>query len=747
MRRIRQSIFIVFIILTAGSIFYTLQLKFSFSFEEFFPQGDPDLEFYQEFIEAFETDINFLLVAVENEDGVFEQDFLERFNKFSLATRDLPYIIESQSLTQIAYPLKTPFGVTTVPTIHIDEPQRYPRDRERILADTRFVNTLIDENANSLVVAMKTDTSVLIKESEELIAALTEMVDGYEFDRYHILGPAYFQKEMVEMQKREVAVSAIISGLLVSLVMFWIFRKPWGIAIALFSIALGLLLFLGGLGIAGRPLNAMSALYPVIMIIVGTSDVIHIMTKYIDELRKGQSKKDAIWVTVKEIGLATFLTSVTTAIGFATLLTSRLIPIQQFGVNAAFGVLVAFATVIFLTTAILSLFDREQLIKLGRGQAFWEKSMRWAYRFTLEQPRLIGATSIGVLLLCFLGMSQVTTNYRLESSLPRGKKISEDFVFFEKEYSGFRPFELAVFAQGDYRADDYEVLQEMVKVEAYLDSLQGIGSVNSITTVYKSINQMMRNNRQSAYEFPEGEATFTRYQKMVDKLPADSGNILLSRDGKKARITSRVNDLGADKVKVLATNLDQWITENTDSTVVKFQRTGMGLIIDKNADYVRNSLLEGLGIAILIIGVLMAGLFRDWRLVLISMIPNVFPLLLAGALIGFVGIELEAGVSIVFVIVFGIAVDDTIHFLSKFKLARNKGLSVEEALEITFMETGKAICLTTVILFFGFLVMLFSIHPPSVTIGLLISLTLLSAVAADLFLLPLLLRMALKGRE
>ncbi|MEL6635157.1 MAG: MMPL family transporter [Bacteroidota bacterium] len=746
MRRLRQSIFIVFTILTAGSVFYALQLQFSFSFEEFFPQGDPDLEFYQEFIEAFETDINFLLVAVENEGGVFEQSFLERFNDFSIKTRDLPYILESNSLTQIAYPLKTPFGITTVPTIHIDQPERYDRDRERILADQRFLNTFIDEEANSLVVAMKTDTSVLVEESEKLIAALTPLVEGYNFDRYHILGPAYFQKEMVEMQKREVAVSAIVSGILVSLVMFWIFRKPWGIAIALFSIALGLLLFLGGLGITGRPLNAMSALYPVIMIIVGTSDVIHIMTKYIDELRKGKTKKDAVWITVKEIGLATFLTSVTTAIGFATLLTSRLVPIQQFGVNAAFGVLVAFGTVIFLTTAILSLFDREQLIKLGRGQAFWERSMRWAYHFTLRQPRLIGITSIGVLILCFVGLSQVTTNYKLKSSLPRGKKISEDFLFFEREYSGFRPFELAVFAQGDYRADDYEVLQEMVKVESYLDSLRGIGSINSLTTVYKSINQMMRNNRQSAYQFPEGKATFARYQKLVDQLPDDAGNILLSRDGKKARITSRVNDLGADNVKVIAQDLDRWIVENTDSTVVKFQRTGMGLIIDKNADYVRNSLLQGLGIAILIIGFLMAALFRDWRLVLISMIPNVFPLLLAGALIGFVGIELEAGVSIVFVIVFGIAVDDTIHFLSKFKLARDKGLSLEESLEITFMETGKAICLTTIILFFGFLVMLFSIHPPSVTIGLLISLTLLSAVLADLFVLPLLLRMALRDR-
>jgi hypothetical protein len=127
-------------------------------------------------------------------------------------------------------------------------------------------------------------------------------------------------------------------------------------------------------------------------------------------------------------------------------------------------------------------------------------------------------------------------------------------------------------------------------------------------------------------------------------------------------------------------------------------------------------------------------------MLIIFMIPNLLPLVVAGALLGYLGIELEAGVSIVFAVIFGIAVDDTIHFLSRYKLARAAGAPLEEAIHVTFRETGKAIVLTTVVLFFGFLVMLFSIHPPSVTVGLLISFTLISALIADLLLLPLLIR-------
>lgn len=125
---------------------------------------------------------------------------------------------------------------------------------------------------------------------------------------------------------------------------------------------------------------------------------------------------------------------------------------------------------------------------------------------------------------------------------------------------------------------------------------------------------------------------------------------------------------------------------------------------------------------------------------LISMVPNILPLLFAAALLGYFNIELEAGISIIFAVIFGIAVDDTIHFLTRFKLCIGEGLSVEESLAATFKDTGKALVLTTVILFFGFLVMLFSSHPPSLIVGVLVSITLVSALICDLYLLPLLIR-------
>lgn len=744
MRKIRVVIVSIFIALTVASIFFTTQLKFTFDFSQFFPEGDPDLAFFQEFTQEFENDANFFLVAIPRKEGVFEQQFLTDFHDFTLKTRDLDNITESQSLTKFAYPIKTPFGITTVPAIHINQPEKYARDKERLLTDERFVYNLIDSTATTLVVALKTVDKISLPAANKLLTDIDSLVQTYNFENHHYLGQAYFQSQLVKMQQDEVLMSALVSGFLVSLIIFLLYRRPIGVGIALISIALGMVLFLGFLGATGRELSVMSALYPVLMIIVGTSDVIHIMSKYIDELRKGLPRKEAIIITIKEIGLATLLTSITTAIGFASLLTSRIGPIKDFGINAAFGVVIAYVTVVFFTTALLSMFKTDDLIKLGRNNQLWENLMEKSYQFTLRNPKNIALGAVLVATISFYGISIITTNYRLENNLPIGSKLKSDFKFFEKQFAGYRPVEFGVFAQGDYEATDFEVLQEMDKVEQYLKTIPAIKSVNSVTAVYKSANQAFNQNRQVAYAFPENERQFKKQKRFVDRIPSSSTNVLVSKDGKKARITTKILDLGADSIQAVGNRIDAWIAKNTDPTIATFQKTGSGIILDKNAVYARESLLEGLGIAVIVISLLMALLFKNWRMVLISLVPNVFPLIFAGGLLGFLGIELEAGVAILFAIVFGIAVDDTIHFLSKFKLSKDKGLSTEAAIHITFLETGKAICLTSIILFFGFLIMLFSINPPSVTVGLMISVTLFTALFSDLLIIPVLIRWLMK---
>jgi len=742
--RFRIVVLFLFAVLSILSVRAAFNIRFAFDFEQFFPIGDPDLEAFREFVNEFETDDNFLLVALHRPEGVFDQEFLQKVHQFSLDCRDLPHVKQVLSLTKIGYPIKTPFAITSIPAIHLDRPELYASDKARLLKDERFVRNLISEDGKTLVVYLKNIESIELKQARELIKALDATVKKYQFKDYHYLGRPFFQQEMVRLQQKEIVVATLVSAILVTLAMYFVFRRFWGTAVAVVSMLLGLLLFVGFLGGFVRELNTLSALYPVLVLIIGTSDIVHIMSKYNDELHKGHARDKAMWNTIRDVGLATFMTALTTAIGFASLVTNRVMPIKDFGINAAVGVMIAYFTVILFTTVMLTWFRADQIAQPEKEHAFWERLLQGIVDFTRNHPRAIVLTTIGVCLLSLLGISRITTNYDIISNLPRNSKIKTDFLFFEKHLAGFRPMEFAIFIQGKYRADDFEVLREMEKIEKELHKASFIQAIFSSTALYKSINQMYHNNRADAYRLPDSKEEFESYRQAAKRLPQFSANVLVSKDGRKARITSRVSDIGADNIKAFGNKLERWIDANIDSTVIQVRRTGTGLIMDKNSAYIRSNLLLGLCSSIGLISLIIAFVLRSFRMMVIFLLPNFVPLLVAGALLGYWGVELDAGISIVFSVVFGIAVDDTIHFLSKFKLELNQGHTVEEALRVTLLETGKALILTTVFLFFGFLVLLFSQHPTSVVIGLLTSITLMAGMVTELMLAPVLVRWLIK---
>jgi uncharacterized protein len=732
-----------FLVVASIALVFT-RLRFSFDFEQFFPKGDPDWEFFKEFIEQFENDDNFLLIGVERNPSVFDSVFLKRFHQMTLESAGLPNVTSATSLTKIQYPLKTPFGITAVPALHWDQPEFYDSDRNNLLQDKRFVNNLISTDASALTIVMKTVNKSTQEQAEMLMDSVHAMLRRNGFEDAHVLGRANFQKELVWMQQREVAVSTVVAAILTALIMFFIFRRWKTVFISLTGIGLSLLFFIGLLAGLGRELTALSALYPVLMCIVGVADTIHITSKYLDELQKGHDQETAIRTTMREIGFATFITCLTTAIGFASLLTNRTGPIQDFGLNAALGVVMAFFVIYGWLWAILPRFKVDDLIVFTKEYAFWDRFMEWVFQFTKRNGRAITVVSIALLALSLWGISKINTNYRLKNNFPRGEKITADFLFFERKFSGFRPVEFAVFAQNGRRADDPAVLREMDKVEGELRKFPAIKTVVSINDMYRSLHAMDNGNRPDAYRLPDSIGDFERYRRLAERVPGANGDVLLSKDKTKARIAVRMLDIGRDTVVMFQEQLKQWWLTNTDTTVAKFKVTGTGLVLDKNSMYIKDNMLQGLIPSVLIVALIMGFLFRDWRMVLVFCVPNVFPLFFAGAMIGFLNIPLEAGIATVFSIVFGIATDDTIHFLSTFKVCRSRGMDIETALHTTIRETGKAMCLSSIILFFSFMVLLFSIHPPSVIIGLLVSITLAGAVFCDLFIVPVMVRWLLK---
>ncbi len=736
----KKSILGLFIFLGIVATLLLFQLKFSFDFSQFFPEGDEDLVFYQEFIQEFGVDDSFLLIAIEKEPTVFETDFLERFDAFSKTSKDIPYVIENQSLTTLFYPLKTSFGYSRLPIIHIGDSLKYDKDWQKIKKDSLFTGLLVDEKATSMVVSLETEDTLDYEQCIALLTALRNSLEKHGFNDYHLLGRAFFYEALVNMQKEELIKTTIFATLLVVLVLFLVYRRITVVAIALSSIILALLIFLGVLSLLGKELNTLSSFYPILLLIVGTSDVIHIMDDYLAKLRSGLQRQIAMANTLKEVGISTLLTSVTTAIGFASLVTSKSSVVSGFGINSALGVLIAFVTIVGFACSLLLLIDTKYVLPKKNSSSKWTAGLTRVNQFTQHFPRGILVASLLFMGICIWGLSRINTNYQIKESLPSGSAIAADFEFFQKNYGGFRPLEVAVSAQGEYKVTDFFVAQEVERVVQRLKQFSAVRNVQSANAFYKGLHKANNLNQSDYFILPKERETFEKYKREVQKIARKPLGKFVNTEETKARITAKVLDIGLDTLNTVYEEFNSFVTTEIDSNLVKFRLTGTGILLDKNAYYIKDSLLQGLLMGLLLVALVMAFLFKNLKLVLVSLLPNFLPLLFAAALLGFLGIPLEATISVVFAIVFGIAVDDTIHFLGRYKIGLSKGLNKEEALQVTFAETGRALIITTLILFFGFLVLLFSVHTPSTTIGMLVSVTLLTALILDLLLLPVLIR-------
>lgn len=736
----KKVIIAIFIFLAIGACFSIPNLKFSFDFSQFFPSGDEDLVFYEAFVKDFSTDDNFLVIAVESKPTVFNKAFLQKFNSLTEQSKRLPFVKEANSLTNLSYPLKVSFGYTKLPVLHWNDEKRYDTDWQKIKEDNLFISSFIDREATSLLLFLETEDNLNHEQSIALLTKTRELLELHALNDYHLMGRSFFYEAIVTMQKRELIMTSLVSLSLILIVLFIVYKKPIIVGIVLLSIFIALLLFLGVLSLLGKELSVLAAFYPILMLIIGTSDVIHILDSFLEKLKRGIERNIALVQSLKEVGIITLLTSITTAIGFLSLLFSKLAGIRDFGINAAIGVGIAYITVIFFTSALVLLVKEERLVPKNTEAKFWDRNLLKINRLTLLKPKTIMVSGLIFTVFCIYGIRLINTNYTLKTSLPNQSQIAKDFDFFQQKYGGFRSLEVAIIAKDTFKTTDYEVVLEIEKINSELEKISNITTVQSVNTIYKGFNKANYLNKSEFFELPSSEDDFNIFKNDAEKYARKHLEKFTDSSRTKTRIISKILDIGTDSLLATYKNLNKSILAKIDTTLIDFRLTGKGMLMDKNATYIQSSLLQGLFMGLIMVGIIMAFLFKNLKLVLLSIIPNILPLLFSGALLGYFKIPLDAPTSVVFAIVFGIAVDDTIHFLGKYKIAILSGLSKEKALEETFLKTGRALIITTLILFFGFMVLLFSVHNPSLIIGLLISTTLITALVLDLLLLPVLIR-------
>ncbi len=735
--KIAKITLVIIGVLTLGALGVSTQLKFDYNFESFFPIDDPELEFYNVFREYFESDNDFVLIGIENDNGVFEPAFLQRVDSLTKALKALPDVQTIQSPTSASQLIVGPLGPMEVPYVHPNDEGKREKDSLRVYGSAHLVGSLFSEDGKAVSVLVETTPFLSKLKSDSLVEQLDAVIESYSFDELHLAGRLHGQKYYVNKMQWELATFTALGIFLLVVFLTLSFRSWWGVWVPLVVVLLAVIWLLAVMVLLGKPLDIMSILLPTILFVVGMSDVVHIITRYLEELRNGETQLEAIKIAFKHIGMATFLTSITTAIGFLTLLTANIMPVREFGLYTAIGVFVAFALAFTLLPAILLLNRKPETAKTPNEVLFWNRRMHATFLFVLKQRKAILGAGLAILLLSLWSISNIKVDNYLLEDLADDDPHRADFEFFENHFAGVRPFDMAVWTPDSTSLLRYETITQLDTLEKYLSNHYGIGFIASPVTFVRMANQALHGGNPDFYNTPKTEAEYAKIYKMYKSFSKrPEFRKFLSEDADFGRISAKVTDYGGYKMKRLNAQMIEDTKKFIDPSIIQFRLTGMALLIDLNNESLASNMMFGLLIAFGVIGLIMGILFKSLKIVVLTLIPNVLPLVMIGGFMGVMGYDLKVATSIIFTIAFGIAVDDTIHYMSKLRLELNKGKSLLYALKRTGISTGKAITVTSLILMSGFVTLILSTFTSTYYIGLLVSLTLLFAVVSDLLLLP-----------
>ena len=723
-----------------------LNLKFDYNFEAFFPNEDNELEHYNSYRKTFEYDNEFVLVALENKAGIFRKDFLQRIDSLS---KDLSAI---QRVKQVSSPTNLKSlslgGLMPVQTqlLHFEDESAYLHDSTVIYDSPFLVGSYFPQNARSVSIFIKTDDVLTKKQCDLLAKNLESIIKKYTFDEVHMVGRIFAQSVYLVNLQKEFGIFLLLAFFVVVIFLWLSFRSVYGIIVPVSIVLIAILWTLGIMDLLDKPIDLMTTMLPTMIFIAGMSDVVHFFSKYFEELAKGTERQKIYPIILKEVGFPTFLTLLTTVVGFLSLLFSSIKPIKEFGIYTSIGVTVAFVLTYTLLPALLYFFTPKKLVTVHGANNRTNNYLRKGLFLIFRNQKTILAVTLVVFVLSVVGINKIKVNNILLEDLSDKVKLKQDFNFFDKNYSGVRPFELDITLKDKtHSVWDYEVMQELNKLDAFIKEEYKAGFILSPPGLVKTIYANSVNDATAAFPEKEDYEPIAAYFKKNKK--NKEVKRFVSPDALHTRISAKISDLGSLKINEHDKNLLAFIEKNISKNLFTFEITGAAHLIDRNNEYMVSNMTQGFVFSIIVIGILTFFLHRSWRMVLVFIIPNVIPLVIIGGIMDFAGIELKAATSLVFSIAFGIATDDTIHFISRLKIELGYGKSLMYAFKRTYFETGKPIILTTFILLGGFMSLMISDFQSTFYFGFLICITVVIAVLADIFLLPVLLFMIYKKKE
>lgn len=649
--------------------------------------------------------------------------------------------------------------MTTVMVITFTQEVLHSKDRVNIVNEiTSKTNAFAEKNKIP-------ESGVDANENGEL--------DDSEMSAMHYSGMPHIRTQFMQKIGAEMQLFLFLSIGVTALILFIFFRYFNAVFFSLVVVIVGLIFSLGTMALFGYKITVLTGMIPSLIVIIGIPNCIFLINKYQEEYAKHGQKTKALARMVQKVGLSNLLANTTTAIGFGVFYFTNSDMLVQFGVIAAVNVMITYFIALFLTPIIFSYLPapKQKQTKHLEGKRI-NKLLSWINHLVHNHRKKIYLGVAIITLISIVGFRFISVVGYVVDDLPKDEPMYVDLRFFEKQFNGVLPFEVAVevkprltdsmqvaakkinpdtvFDPKNYAKDtlgprnlfdhEGEVLKNIDSLQRFITARPEFSKPVSVVEVLKFSYQAYKDGKPKAYRLPNNVVDLKALADYSSTVKGQQGklNSFIDSAHMSTRISIQMADVGSDSAQKIAALIQPVVDSLFPSDYYKIDLTGHSLMFLRSFDYLVHHLFVSLSIAIILILLIGMALFRSVAIIVLSKLPCLIPLVITAGIMGFCGIPFKSSTILIFSIAFGIASDGTIYILTEYRQQLRK-LSVAnapKAVELAIHETGLSMIYTNVILFFGFAIFIFSGFGGTVALGILLSITLLVSLVTNLVLLP-----------
>jgi predicted RND superfamily exporter protein len=747
----RLAILCVILLIT---VFLGLQWKniqFSFTEANLLPDDNNVNKEYNAFLDKFGEEGNLIVVGVKD-DAFFTPKSFAAWNKLMTeikAQKEVDLVVSINDLKQ----LKKNDSLQTfelVPFVDVQKTtdKNYLQSIKKDLFQNMpfYEGLLFNKKNGSIRSAIYLDKKIVntAHRKDYIVSDFIPKIEAFEKETgidLRVSGMPYIRTLNAMSILNEISLFIGASLLLTSLIFFFFFRSFRATLIAILIVVIGVMWTFGLLGLFHYQITVLTALVPTLVIVIGIPNCIFLTNKYQQEYSAHGNKAKALQRVITKVGTATLMTNLTTAAGFATFIITSSELLKEFGIISSLSIVSLF----FLCLIVIPIYYSYQPVPKAKhlehlNRNYTRVFITWIEKTVKYNRRYVYIVAIFLFLVSIMGALKIKTSGSLIEDMPKNTSFYKDIVFFENEFEGIMPLEITVDTKRKKGVMKLSTLRKMDEFQETIEEIPELSKPISILNLVKYSKQAYYNGNPDYYELPtsQEQSFILSYAKNASK--NSKNNIMKSyvdSTGQVARITTFMRDIGTGNMAKIEDKLWEKANKLFPKDRYDVVMTGKALVFEKGTQYLLDNLVSSLLFAVLLISLLMVFMFRSFKMVVVSLIPNLLPLMITAGLMGYFGIPLKPSTILVFSIAFGLSVDDTIHFLAQYRqeLAHNNW-KIKKSVFATIRESGISMFYTSVVLFAGFSVFMLSDFGGTVALGGLIAITLAFGMLSNLMLLP-----------